>query len=51
MGPLTDRTKAEDKMESGIFVGFLIKSSEYILTANGEADNLEETSVRKVDQP
>ena len=30
VGPLTDRTKAEDRMESGIFVGFGMKSSEYI---------------------
>ena len=35
--PLTDRTKAEDRMESGIFVGFWMKSSEYIMIANGEA--------------
>ena len=35
--PLTDRTKAEDRMEPGIFVGFRMKSSEYILIANGEA--------------
>ena len=33
VGPLTDRTKAEDRMESGIFAG--LKSSEYILI--GEA--------------
>ena len=31
--PLTDRTKAEDR----IFVGFRMKSSAYILIANGEA--------------
>ena len=37
VGPLTDRTRAEDRMESGIFVGFQLKSSEYILFANGEA--------------
>ena len=37
VGPLTDRTKAEDRMEPGIFVGFRMKSSEYILIANGEA--------------
>ena len=37
VGPLTDRSKAEDRMESGIFVGFRMKSSEYILIANGEA--------------
>ena len=34
-GSLTDRTKAEDRMEPGIFVGFRMKSSEYILIANG----------------
>ena len=33
VGPLTDRTKAEDR----IFVGFRMKSSAYILIANGEA--------------
>ena len=33
----TDRTKAEDRMESGIFVGFQLKFSEYILFASGEA--------------
>ena len=47
VGPLTDRTKAEDRMEPGIFVGFRMKSSEYILIANGEAttapDNQKET--------
>ena len=37
VGPLTDRTKAEDRMETGIFVGFRMKSSEYILIATGEA--------------
>ena len=37
VGPSTDRTKAEDRMELGIFVGFRMKSSEYILIANGEA--------------
>ena len=37
MGRLTDRTKVEDRMEPGIFVGFRMKSSEYILIANGEA--------------
>ena len=37
MGPLTDRTKAEDRMELGFFVRFRMKSSEYILIANGEA--------------
>ena len=37
VGPLTDRTKAEDRMEPGFFVGFRMKSSEYILIANGEA--------------
>ena len=37
VGPSTDRTKAEDRMEPGIFVGFRMKSSEYILIANGEA--------------
>ena len=35
--PLTDRTNAEDRMEPGKFVGFRMKSSEYILIANGEA--------------
>ena len=28
-GPLADRTKAKDRMESGIYVGFRLKSSEY----------------------
>ena len=37
VGPLTDRTKTETRMETGIFGGFLMKSSEYILSANGEA--------------
>ena len=37
VGPLTDRTKAEDRTKSGIFVGFPMKSSEYILILNGEA--------------
>ena len=37
VGPLTDRTKAEDKVEPGVFVGFRMKSSEYILIANGVA--------------
>ena len=37
VGPLTNRTKAEDRMEPGIFVGFQMKSSEYILIVNGEA--------------
>ena len=37
VGPLTDRTKVEDRMESGIFVGFQIKSCECILIANEEA--------------
>ena len=37
VGPLTDRTKAEDRMEPVFFVGFWMKSSEYILIANGEA--------------
>ena len=37
VGPLTDRTKAEGRMEPGIFVGFRMKSSKYILIANGEA--------------
>ena len=32
---LTDRTTAEDRMESGTRVGFRMKSSEYILIANG----------------
>ena len=35
--PLTYRMKAEDRMESGMFVGFRMKSREYILIANGEA--------------
>ena len=37
VGPLTDRTKAEDRIKSGIFVRFRMKFSEYILIANGEA--------------
>ena len=37
VGPLTDRTKAEDRKESGMFVGFRMKSIEYIFIANGEA--------------
>ena len=37
IGPSTDRTKAEDRMESGTFVGFRMKSGEYILIASGEA--------------
>ena len=37
VGPLTDRTKAEDRMVSGVFVGFRLKSSEYIVVADGEA--------------
>ena len=37
VGQLTDRTKAEDRTESGISVGFRMKSSEYIVVANGEA--------------
>ena len=37
VGPLTDRTKAEDMMESGTFVGFRMMSSECILIASGEA--------------
>ena len=37
VGPLADRTKADDRMEPGIFVGFRMKSSEHILVANGEA--------------
>ena len=37
VGPLTDRRKAEDRMESGIYVGFQMKSSEYTLIAKGEA--------------
>ena len=55
VGPLTDRTKAENRMESGIFVGFRMKSGEYISIAIGEAtncaDNPKETCVRKVGQP
>ena len=35
VGPMIERTKAEDRMEPGIFVGFRMKSSEYILIANG----------------
>ena len=35
--PLTDRTKADDRMESGMFVGFRMKSSEHTLIASGEA--------------
>ena len=34
---LTDRTQAEDRMASDTFVGFWMKSSEYILLAIGEA--------------
>ena len=45
--PLSDRTKAEDRTEFGIFVGFWLTSSEYILIANDE----EETCVRNVGQP
>ena len=30
--PLTDRTKAEDRMESGMFVGFRLKSGEHVLS-------------------
>ena len=37
VGPLTDRTKAEDRIKSGTFVNFRLKSSEYMLIANGEA--------------
>ena len=37
---MTDRTKAEDRMESGTFVGFPMKSSEYILTASGHETDL-----------
>ena len=52
VGPLTDRTKAENRMEPGLFVGFRMKSSEYVLNANGEATtNQKETCARKVDQP
>ena len=35
VGPLTHRTMAEDRMESRIFVGFWLKSCEYIVFANG----------------
>ena len=54
VGPLTDRTKAEDRVESGMFVGFWMKSSEYILIAHGEgttARTIRKELVRKVDQP
>ena len=30
VGPLTDRTKAEERMESGICISIRMKSSEYI---------------------
>ena len=45
LGPSTVRTDAEDRMESGIFVGFQLKSSEYI--ANGESITAR-TSQRKL---
>ena len=48
VGPLTDRTKAEDRMEPGIFVGFRMKSSEYILIANGEATTARTITRRSV---
>ena len=52
VGPLTDRTKAEDRI---IFVGFRMKSSEYILIANGEATTARTIRRRpvleRVDQP
>ena len=34
LGPLTDRSMAEDRMESGILVGFRMKSSEHTLIAD-----------------
>ena len=37
VGPLTDRTEAEDRVESGMFVGVLMTSTWYLLIANGEA--------------
>ena len=50
VGPLTDRTKAEDRMEPGIFVGFRMKSSEYILIANGEATTARTTRRKQVSE-
>ena len=50
VGPLTDRTKAEDRMESGILVDFRMKSSEHTLIAIVGATTARtmETCVRKV---
>ena len=39
VGPLTDRMKAEDRMESCILFGFRMKSSEYMLIVSGDAIN------------
>ena len=37
VGPLTHRTKADDRVESGMFGGVRLKSCEYIVIANREA--------------
>ena len=50
VGPLTDRTKAEDWMESGMFVGFQMKPSEYILIASGESKNARTIQRRPVSE-
>ena len=50
VGPLTDRTKAEDRMKSGVFIRFRMKFNEYILIANGEAMTAR-TIRRKVGEP
>ena len=44
VGPLTHRTKAEDRMESRIHVGFRRKFSEYSVIATG--DTITERTIR-----
>ena len=49
-GPLTDRTKAEDRVESGVFFGLWLTSSEYALIANGEATTARTSRRRPVSE-
>ena len=55
VGPLTDRTKAEDTMESGISVGFSDGVQRVHFDCEWRSDNCpdnpKETCVRKVGQP